>query len=66
MTTAAAVRTLALRLPGAEERETWGRPTFRVGSSLFAALHDELLILRGTPETQAGRLAADPRLAAAP
>ena len=30
------VRKLALELPEAEERETWGTPTFRVRNKIFA------------------------------
>jgi hypothetical protein len=30
------VRRLALELPEAEERETWGSPTFRVRNKIFA------------------------------
>jgi hypothetical protein len=31
-------RDIALGLPEAEERETWGHPTFRVRDKMFAAL----------------------------
>ena len=30
------IRRLALALPEAEERETWGTPTFRVSNKIFA------------------------------
>ena len=30
------VRTIALRLPGAEESTTYGQPAFKVGGKLFA------------------------------
>lgn len=30
------VRTLALALPGTEERVTWNQPTFRVSGKIFA------------------------------
>jgi predicted DNA-binding protein (MmcQ/YjbR family) len=60
------VRALALGLADAQERTTWGRPTFRVGDRIFAALHDDLLILRGERETQAARLSHDSRLTPAP
>ena len=36
MVTATQLRELALGLPGAEERETWGHPTFRVRDKIFA------------------------------
>jgi hypothetical protein len=41
------VRRIALGFPDAKEGTTWSRPTLRVGQSIFAALHDDLLILRG-------------------
>jgi hypothetical protein len=37
---AATVRTIALSLPGAEERETWGEATFRVRNKIFLMLTD--------------------------
>jgi hypothetical protein len=37
---ASTVRTLALSLPGAEERETWGEATFRVRNRIFVMLTD--------------------------
>jgi hypothetical protein len=37
---ASTVRKLALELPGAEERETWGEATFRVGDRIFVMLTD--------------------------
>ncbi|MFZ0975938.1 MAG: MmcQ/YjbR family DNA-binding protein [Solirubrobacteraceae bacterium] len=60
------VRTIALGFADAEERTTWGRPTFRVRETIFAGLHDDLVILRGGRETQAARLAQDSRLRPAP
>jgi hypothetical protein len=41
MTTAQQARELALGLPGAEERDHHGRPSFRVGGRIFATLWDE-------------------------
>ena len=38
MISADEVRQLALSLPGVEERETWGHPTFRVRDKIFATL----------------------------
>ena len=55
-----AVRTIAPGFPDAKKRTTRGRPTARVGESIFAAPHDDLLILRGERETHAARLAAGP------
>jgi len=37
---AATVRRLALELPDAEERETWGEATFRVRNRIFVMLTD--------------------------
>lgn len=36
MVTADEVRSLALSLPGAEEHEHWGKPSFRVRNKIFA------------------------------
>jgi predicted DNA-binding protein (MmcQ/YjbR family) len=66
MVTIDQARAAALALPGAEEQETWHRPTFRVGEHLFAALHDELLILRATPKDQTHLLQTDTRFSTAP
>ena len=41
MTTADELRRVVLALPEAEERETWGHPTFRARDKLFAALSDD-------------------------
>lgn len=38
MITTEQFRALALELPEAEERETWGEPTFRVRGKIFAML----------------------------
>lgn len=35
------IRTLALALPGAEERETWGTATFRVRDRIFAMFSED-------------------------
>jgi predicted DNA-binding protein (MmcQ/YjbR family) len=60
------IGTIALGLADAEERTTLVRPTARVGETIFAALHDDLLILRCESETHAARLAQDRRLRPAP
>jgi predicted DNA-binding protein (MmcQ/YjbR family) len=39
--TADELRQAVLSLPEAEERETWGHPTFRVRDKMFAALADD-------------------------
>ena len=36
-----AVRRLALSFPEAEERETWGHPTFRVRGKMFMAMSED-------------------------
>jgi len=36
-----AVRRLALSCPEAEERETWGHPTFRVRGKMFMAMSED-------------------------
>jgi predicted DNA-binding protein (MmcQ/YjbR family) len=41
MITADELRQLVRSLPEAEERETWGHPTFRVRDKLFAAMSDD-------------------------
>jgi hypothetical protein len=41
MITADELRRAALSLPEAEERETWGHPTFRVRDKMFATLSDD-------------------------
>jgi predicted DNA-binding protein (MmcQ/YjbR family) len=41
MITADELRRVVLSLPEAEERETWGHPTFRVRDKMFAALSDD-------------------------
>jgi hypothetical protein len=41
MITADELRRAAWSLPEAEERETWGHPTFRVRDKLFASLSDD-------------------------
>ena len=36
--TGSQLRELALGLPGAQERETWGHPTFRVRDKIFVSM----------------------------
>jgi hypothetical protein len=58
------LRKLALSLPGVEERETWGHPTFRVRDKIFftlapdgssagvkASLEEQGLLIASDPET---------------
>ena len=60
MITADELRRVALALPEAEERETWGHPTFRVRDKMFAALSDDgrLASVKATREEQAALIGA--------
>ena len=62
MITADQLRQVALSLPEAEERETWGHPTFRVRDKLFATLSDDgrQAGVRTTKQEQSALIAADP------
>jgi hypothetical protein len=64
MMTTSALRELALGLPGAEERETWGHPTFRVRDKIFASMYEgdggAVATVKASPEEQTVLLAADP------
>ena len=56
------LRQAALSPPEAEERETWGHPTFRVRGKLFAALADDggQASVKATRQEQEALVAADP------
>jgi hypothetical protein len=62
MITADELRQAALSLPEAEERETWGHPTFRVRDKMFAALADDgsQASVKATRQEQEALVAADP------
>jgi hypothetical protein len=62
MITADELRRAALALPEAEERETWGHPTFRVRDKLFATLSDDgrQAGVKTTKQEQAALIAAAP------
>ena len=62
MTTADQLRQVALSLPEAEERETWGHPTFRVRDKMFATLSDDgrQAGVKTTKQEQSALIAADP------
>ncbi|HEV3011900.1 MAG TPA: MmcQ/YjbR family DNA-binding protein [Actinomycetota bacterium] len=49
-------------LPEAEERETWGHPTFRVRDKMFATMSDDgrQATVKATKEEQAALVAAAP------
>jgi hypothetical protein len=60
--TGADLRAWLLSLPEAEERETWGHPTFRVRDKMFASMSTDgrTAGLKATPEAQAELVAAEP------
>jgi hypothetical protein len=62
MITADELRRVLLALPEAEERETWGHPTFRVRDKMFAALSDDgrQASVKATRQEQAALVAAAP------
>jgi hypothetical protein len=62
MVSATQLRELALGLPGAEERETWGHPTFRVRDKIFSSMSDDgaIATVKASPEDQAVLVGDDP------
>jgi hypothetical protein len=60
-------RRLCMSMPEAEERETWGEPTFRVRARIFATASPDgkLVSLKASLDDQAGLVAMDPRTFAA-
>ncbi|MGW4689383.1 MmcQ/YjbR family DNA-binding protein [Streptomyces sp. NPDC004244] len=60
--TAEDVRTTALSLPDSSEKLSWGMPTFRVGSRIFAALGDDdtTMGVKCPKEDRAELIAAEP------
>ena len=65
MVTATQLRELALGLPGAEERETWGHPTFRVRDKIFASMYEGddgvIATVKASPEDQEALIGGDPQ-----
>jgi hypothetical protein len=57
-------RGFALALPEAEERETWGHPTFRVRDKIFALLADDgaSASVKATKDEQTALLAEEPEI----
>jgi hypothetical protein len=57
-----AARRLALSFPEAEERETWGHPTFRVRDKMFMALAADgrSASVKATREAQAALVGSEP------
>ena len=55
-------RAIALALPEAEERETWGHPTFRVRDKMFAAMATDggSASVKATREAQAALVGSEP------
>ena len=62
MITADELRQVVRSLPEAEERETWGHPTFRVRDRMFAAMSDDgqEASVKATRQEQAGLVSAAP------
>ena len=62
MITADELRQVVQSLPEAEERETWGHPTFRVRDKMFATMSDDgrQATVKATREEQAALVAAAP------
>ena len=56
-------RTLALSLPGAEEKSHFGKADFRVRDKIFAGFNDKgMAYVKLTPEQQDMLVGAEPRL----
>jgi hypothetical protein len=53
---------MAMSLPDVIERQTWGKPTFRVQNKLFVTLAPDgsSATLKSSPEEQQALIAADP------
>jgi hypothetical protein len=62
MVTADELRQVVRSLPEAEERETWGHPTFRVRDRMFAAMSDDgqQASVKSTKQEQAALVATAP------
>jgi hypothetical protein len=61
-------RRIALSLPEAEERETWGHPTFRIREKMFAAIAADgaSASVKATKAAQAALLGSDPAVFSRP
>lgn len=57
------VRKIALSLPDAEERETWGTPTFRVRNKIFVMFSEggKEAWIKSTSDEQQALVAMDPQ-----
>ena len=62
MITADELRQVVRSLPEAEERQTWGHPTFRVRDRMFAAMSDDgqQASVKATRQEQAALVSAAP------
>ena len=63
MITPDGVRELALALPEAEEKEHWGRPSFRVRNKIFATLweNERRAVVKVPKEIQSALVASAPQ-----
>jgi hypothetical protein len=61
-------RAIALALLEAEERETWGHPTFRVRDEMFAAMATDgrSASIKATKEAQAALVGSEPEVFSIP
>jgi len=61
-------RALALSFPEAEERETWGHPTFRVRDRMFMTMDGEgaVATVKAPREAQAALVGSDPETFSVP
>jgi hypothetical protein len=61
-------RSIALALPEAQERETWGHPTFRVRDKMFAAMASDgsSASIKATKEAQAALVGSEPEVFSIP
>ena len=64
MVSADELRQVVRSLPEAEERETWGHPTFRVRDKMFATMSDDgrQATVKATKEEQAALVTAAPEI----
>lgn len=62
MSTGDELREIALALPEAEERETWGNATFRVRDKIFVIMSDDgtSASVKATRDEQTALIAEDP------
>src|SRR5918998_4843335 len=63
-----AARGLALSFPEAEEKETWGHPTFRVRDRMFMAMASDgrTVTVKATRDAQAALVGSEPETFSVP